>query len=1178
MEAAAPASTEKKDERMRMRNLLLRNRRSGEKSRSYFRPCLTLLEDRTAPAALAVEGNPLNATGASGDPGYDRAKDPIVGYTSILSAGAVTIDWGDGSALDRTTGWVGQTVGSNGLYGVHGNHTYAEEGTYPIRVAIGGVGSFTSTATVADPPVQPKGSYTFSGTKGVDTGSVLVATFTDPGGAEAAGSYLSVVSPSGVISQFAPGVSADQGAAVDSEGNLFFADDVANVVRKMTPQGVVTVFATGFRMGGFLAVDRQDNLYCTNGDGTVSRVGPGGGVATTFAWGFPSPTGLVFDASGNLYAANYSTGTISKVGPGGGVATTFATGLHGPLGLAIDPSGNLYVANWDNGTVSKVGPGGGVATTFATGLAYPWGIAFGPGQQAAFLYVTSWDFLSKVAPDGTLSRFATGFNDAHGIAFDKQGNLVVINKFGNYGANINWGDGQSSDSVINFAGTLGSKSDVFSVTGNHVYAQAGSYTVSVAISHDEMPEQVATCTATIVQADTTAPVTTAVSSGQSYAAQHAGWNNTDVTVTLAATDAGGPGLALTEYTLDGGAHWTPYAAPFTLTNEGTYLVGYRSVDTAGSTETTKTLTVKIDKTPPTVSARPTFGPAATGWYNVATGVPVIHFTATDGGSGVAGVPADQTLGEGSSVGTSATIYDVAGNSAVASISGLRVDLTPPTVSERINAPAPTGWYNLATGPAVVTYTATDNVSGVVAPAAVTLGEGVNQAVPGVTVTDAAGNVSAPTSGFHGINVDLHKPAVFAAPLASPGAYGWYNGPVVVRYFAGDNLSGVSAPADEVLYSEGAVSSSPYVCVTDGAGNTSDPANVVTAHIDRTRPTTGLSVVGKGRSGATVRWASGDQTSGVVSTVVTVDGRVASTANAGSLALPPGKHAVSVTATDAAGNVKTDGQNYPQGDLPAQTVGTFDPATATWYLRNGNSPGVPDAGSFVYGAPGWKPVVGDWDGDGSQTVGVVDPTTMTWYLRNANSAGQPDVAPFRFGLPGWVPVAGDWGGSGHSGIGVYDPATGTWYLRAEASPGAPDAGVFQYGGLGWLPVVGDWDGNGTTTVGVVVPNAGAYLQWYLRNSNGAGLPDVGPFLYGLSGWQPVAGDWSGSGHTGVGAVAPDGTWFLHNSANGGPPDATPFSYGAPGWAALSGSWVNNNLVTSLLAAKRDTAAVDAVFAG
>jgi hypothetical protein len=78
---------------------------------------------------------------------------------------------------------------------------------------------------------------------------------------------------------------------------------------------------------------------------------------------------------------------------------------------------------------------------------------------------------------------------------------------------------------------------------------------------------------------------------------------------------------------------------------------------------------------------------------------------------------------------------------------------------------------------------------------------------------------------------------------------------------------------------------------------------------------------------------------------------------------------------------------------------------TWYLRNENSAGAPDAGQFQYGVAGWKPVAGDWDGDGVSTPAVVDPAA-NWYVRNENSAGAPDLT-FPFGVGTWTPLAGRW---------------------------------------------------------------------------------------------------------------------------------------------------------------------------
>jgi hypothetical protein len=238
------------------------------------------------------------------------------------------------------------------------------------------------------------------------------------------------------------------------------------------------------------------------------------------------------------------------------------------------------------------------------------------------------------------------------------------------------------------------------------------------------------------------------------------------------------------------------------------------------------------------------------------------------------------------------------------------------------------------------------------------------------------------------------------------------------------------------------------------------------------------------------------------------------------------------------------------DRTLLSIGTFDPATATWYLRNSTSGGFPDVTPFAYGAPGWHPVVGDWNGDGTDTIGVVDstglinPSAAMWYLRNENSSGFADIPPIGYGLPGWIPVVGDWTGNGTTSIGMYDPSTATWYLRDSNTPGFADI-VFRYGLPGWIPVTGKWDGGPQTGVGAVDPST---MTWYLRDAPAAGLPNV--FRYGGVGWTPVVGDWTGNGTATIGVVNPSTeTWYLRNSNSGGFPDITPFAYGGDGWTPL-----------------------------
>jgi glucose/arabinose dehydrogenase len=233
------------------------------------------------------------------------------------------------------------------------------------------------------------------------------------------------------------------------------------------------------------------------------------------------------------------------------------------------------------------------------------------------------------------------------------------------------------------------------------------------------------------------------------------------------------------------------------------------------------------------------------------------------------------------------------------------------------------------------------------------------------------------------------------------------------------------------------------------------------------------------------------------------------------------------------------------------VGTFDPSTATWYLRNSISPGGPDAGQFAYGGPGWVPLKGDWNGDRKDTIGVFDPSNATWYLKDTNTAGAPDVVPFAYGGPGWIPVAGDWDGNGTDTVGVFDPATATWYVKNSNAPGAPDFTPFAYGGPGWIPLVGDWDGDGKDGIGVFNP---ATATFYLRNSVSPGAPDFTPFAYGGANWFPVAGDWNGDGKDSVGVIDPSSaTWCLKNVPAVGAPDITPFAYGGPGWRPVPGRW-------------------------
>ena len=115
---------------------------------------------------------------------------------------------------------------------------------------------------------------------------------------------------------------------------------------------------------------------------------------------------------------------------------------------------------------------------------------------------------------------------------------------------------------------------------------------------------------TILVTDTIPPTTTA---SPAPPANSNGWNNTNVVVTLTAVDnSGGSGVKQIQYSLSGAQTLGPQIVPgnttaVNISAEGSTTITYFATDNAGNVEQAKTLTVKIDKTPPVISGMPAAG-------------------------------------------------------------------------------------------------------------------------------------------------------------------------------------------------------------------------------------------------------------------------------------------------------------------------------------------------------------------------------------------------------------------------------------------------------------------------------------------------------------------------------------------------------------------------------------------
>ena len=223
---------------------------------------------------------------------------------------------------------------------------------------------------------------------------------------------------------------------MDASGNLYVADLLNFVIRKITPEGAVGVIAgqagqTGnadgagtnalFASPSSLAVDAAGNVYVADADNASIRViAPSGAVSTLAGQGgvpgdadgtgtnasFNEPTGLALDSAGNLYVADSGNNLIRKMASDGTnwIVTTLAgfaqfdpfgnsvdgsangvgtnASFNRPSALTIDTAGNVFVADAGNEMIRKIGTNG-VVTTFA-GFAGAGGNVDGSATNARF--------------------------------------------------------------------------------------------------------------------------------------------------------------------------------------------------------------------------------------------------------------------------------------------------------------------------------------------------------------------------------------------------------------------------------------------------------------------------------------------------------------------------------------------------------------------------------------------------------------------------------------------------------------------------------------------------------------------------------------------------------------------------------------------------------------------------
>jgi parallel beta-helix repeat protein len=163
----------------------------------------------------------------------------------------------------------------------------------------------------------------------------------------------------------------------------------------------------------------------------------------------------------------------------------------------------------------------------------------------------------------------------------------------------------------------------------------------------------------------------------------------------------------------------------------------------------------------------------------------------------------------------------------------------------------------------------------------------------------------------------------------------------------------------------------------------------------------------------------------------------------------------------------------------------------------------------------KPLVGDWNGNGTDTTGIYNYTTANFSLDSGLNIS--------FGISGDIPITGDWNGNGYDAIGVFRPSTAQFFLDYD-NDGVSDMNA-MFGVIGDTPVVGDWDGDGGDNIGLYRSGSTTGV-FYPDIDNDGGSADIVTPEYGDLGGIPIAGDWGEDSDDNIGVCRPGtGEFFL-----------------------------------------------------
>ena len=535
------------------------------------------------------------------------------------SAYTATINWGDGSSS------AGTLTLAAGTFSVAGAHTYATQGGYPVTVSVGHdavlpAAKATTRVTVTAPKLVGTGSPTLAATTAADTGSLTLATFTDPTGPDALSTYAALVAwGDGTTS--AGTVTLSGGTFTVAAGHAYTSPGVRMVTVTLRHQGSPDATVT-------------DSLTVTN----PALVATAAGLAATRSTALASVPVATFTDPAGPDALTAYTASISW-GDGSSSAGT----------VSLNPDGQTFSVQGSH-TYTAQG-------TFVLGVT----VAHGAAPPAPTTVTASAAVANPAVVASPVAVLATAGAALSGVPVATFTDPSGADVASAYTAGISWGDGTTSAGLV----SLGTDGKTFTVKGNRSAYAAGSYPVAVIVTHGGSLPAVASGTATVAN-----PAVVAVANPLAAVRNAvAGW-----AVTF--TDPAGPD-ALSRYSAtftwgDGGTSAgtiTLAGTTFTVSGNHTYTAAGSNIPvsvsithssaTAGVAAVTTVASSTANVTNPAVSALavgPLGGVASVALTNVA----VATFTDPGISDPASGYSATVTWGDGTASSTGTVSGPVSG--------------------------------------------------------------------------------------------------------------------------------------------------------------------------------------------------------------------------------------------------------------------------------------------------------------------------------------------------------------------------------------------------------------------------------------------------------------------------------------------------------------------------------------